>query len=94
MGRTLPTECVHGRVLDWGDFGDDQPEGCATACLGLTDAAETVLDLAGKLAQRDAEIAHLRDAFHAHRQLIHSTVPDDVVFDSVERLYAAFEETP
>jgi hypothetical protein len=60
----------------------------------LTDAATTVLDLAAKLRQRDAEIQHLRDAFHKHRELIHSTAPDDEVFDSVERLYAAFEETP
>ena len=60
----------------------------------LTDAAVTVLELAAKLRQRDAEIAHLRDAFHAHRLLIHSTAPDDEVFDSVEKLNAAFEETP
>ena len=46
------------------------------------------------LSQRDAEIAHLRDAFHAHRLLIHSTAPDDEVFDSVEKLNAAFEVTP
>jgi len=21
MGRTMPTECRHGVVIDWGDFG-------------------------------------------------------------------------
>lgn len=32
--RVLPTECPHGRVLDWGDFGPssgnewDEPQGC------------------------------------------------------------------
>lgn len=34
MGRTMPTECWHGRIIDWGDFGPgdddepDEPEGC------------------------------------------------------------------
>lgn len=32
MGRTLPTECKHGHVWDWGDFGgcnhDDWDESC------------------------------------------------------------------
>lgn len=30
MGRTLPAECEHGRIFDWGDFGgeDSQPESC------------------------------------------------------------------
>ncbi len=23
MGRTLPTHCPHGGILDWGDFGDE-----------------------------------------------------------------------
>lgn len=29
--RTMPTECEHGRTIDWGDFGpddDSQPEPC------------------------------------------------------------------
>lgn len=30
MGRQLPVECEHGCILDWGDFGgDNPPEGCA-----------------------------------------------------------------
>lgn len=29
MGRTMPTECPHGKVVDWGDFGDDwEPQAC------------------------------------------------------------------
>jgi hypothetical protein len=28
MGRQLPTECAHGRIVDWGDFGDE-PEHCS-----------------------------------------------------------------
>lgn len=27
-GRTMPTECRHGRIIDWGDFGPDDPEHC------------------------------------------------------------------
>ena len=27
MGRQLPTECPHGKIVDWGDFGDE-PETC------------------------------------------------------------------
>lgn len=27
MGRTMPTECEHGNVIDWGDFGP-HPDGC------------------------------------------------------------------
>lgn len=23
MSRTMPTECEHGKVMDWGDFGDE-----------------------------------------------------------------------
>lgn len=25
MGRTLPTECPHGVIVDWGDFGPTCP---------------------------------------------------------------------
>lgn len=32
-GRTLPTECGHGKYLDWGDFGDPVSEVCAI-CMG------------------------------------------------------------
>lgn len=30
MGRTMPTECEHGKILDWGDFGgpDSTPQDC------------------------------------------------------------------
>ena len=112
MGRALPSQCSHGFIYDWGDFGcqcDDEvcgtgdhdlPEQCPNGCNDFlieheaTDAAATVLDLAAKLRQRDAEIQHLRDAFQTHRALIHSTAPDDEVFDSVEKLNAAFEERP
>lgn len=24
----MPVECAHGKIVDWGDFGDDEPEGC------------------------------------------------------------------
>lgn len=27
MGRMMPFECEHGRVLDWGDFGPDSDDG-------------------------------------------------------------------
>ena len=29
--RTLPTECKHGRILDWGDFGPDPDDGSFNA---------------------------------------------------------------
>ena len=33
MGRTLPTECEHGNVVDWGDFGpDDRDEPTCDEC--------------------------------------------------------------
>lgn len=30
MGRIIPAECEHGRIFDWGDFGDEnsKPERC------------------------------------------------------------------
>ena len=30
MGRAMPVECIHGKILDWGDFGGDdaQPQPC------------------------------------------------------------------
>lgn len=30
MGRSIPTECPHGKIIDWGDFGPDDglTEGC------------------------------------------------------------------
>lgn len=31
MGRTMPTECEHGKVLDWGDFGPDSRDGLVGA---------------------------------------------------------------
>lgn len=32
MGRAMPVECEHGKILDWGDFGGDDavPEPCDT----------------------------------------------------------------
>lgn len=33
MGKTFPTECPHGRILDWGDVGDpDNPETAVEHC--------------------------------------------------------------
>lgn len=29
--RTMPTECEHGKVLDWGDFGSDPDDGSVGA---------------------------------------------------------------
>lgn len=26
MGRTMPTECEHGNVVDWGDFGPEDDD--------------------------------------------------------------------
>lgn len=30
MSRDMPTECIHGRCIDWGDFGppDERGQGC------------------------------------------------------------------
>lgn len=38
MGRTLPTECVHGAIIYWGDFGDESsvPELCSKCRPDLT----------------------------------------------------------
>jgi hypothetical protein len=33
MGRTMPIECEHGTVIDWGDFGpEDGPEPTCPEC--------------------------------------------------------------
>lgn len=42
MGRTMPTECPHGKILDWGDFGPDHDDGSVAAeqCLICDDLAE------------------------------------------------------
>jgi hypothetical protein len=29
--RTLPSECSHGRIFDWGDFGSDPEDGTVGA---------------------------------------------------------------
>lgn len=37
MGRTIPIDCEHGNVLDWGDFGpneNDPLEGTCEICNG------------------------------------------------------------
>jgi hypothetical protein len=31
MSRTLPFECEHGRITDWGDFGPDPDDGSVGA---------------------------------------------------------------
>ncbi len=36
MGRTMPTECKHGVVIDWGDFGPCV-DGCDREHLGSDD---------------------------------------------------------
>lgn len=43
MGRTMPTECPHGKVVDWGDFGghDPKPQPC-DVCDARPTLAETV----------------------------------------------------
>lgn len=42
MGRTMPTECPHGKVVDWGDFGDDwEPQAC-DACDARPSVAESL----------------------------------------------------
>lgn len=40
MSRTMPTECDHGAVIDWGDFGpaDQRPEFCPEQCSAATQA--------------------------------------------------------
>jgi len=71
MSRTMPSECDHGAIYDWGDFGPGDVERCRWGCndefltdepQGLTEAATRLLAAAELLKQRDAEIAHLRDA--------------------------------
>lgn len=35
MGRTLPGQCIHGYIYDWGDFGvskHSMPEKCHHGC--------------------------------------------------------------
>lgn len=44
MGRSMPIECEHGRIVDWGDFGSDPDDGSVGAqpCAEC-DAVEAVL---------------------------------------------------
>ena len=43
MSRLMPTECEHGRIRDWGDFGghDPKPQPC-DVCDARPTLAETV----------------------------------------------------
>jgi hypothetical protein len=53
----MPLECPHGKVLDWGDFGEGPAEGCVEC-----DALPTITDQIDALtAERDRLVALLRD---------------------------------
>jgi hypothetical protein len=41
MGRTMPTECEHGNVIDWGDFGPE--DGPLPECPECEDRSALVL---------------------------------------------------
>ena len=48
MGRTLPTECEHGTVIDWGDFGPedgDAPPPCPDCTPMVVVPASVALDI-------------------------------------------------
>ncbi len=58
MSRTLPTECEHGVVIDWGDFGpsDDARPSCARCDADRQAAAE---DYESRLRAQRVELRHL-----------------------------------
>lgn len=56
MSRLMPTECEHGRIRDWGDFGghDPKPQPC-DVCDARPTLAETV-EAAIELLDAGAEL--------------------------------------
>lgn len=45
MGRSMPSECHHGRTLDWGDFGDEWNPylGVCSDCIPTEQAREMTI---------------------------------------------------
>src|SRR5690606_8766791 len=65
MGRTMPTECDHGVVVDWGDFGPEDEE--APRCVDC-DQEKIVGKLVGREVRADGtEVASFR--------IVNGTVP-------------------
>lgn len=61
MGRMTPTECPHGKVMDWGDFG---PDGESQPC-EVCDARPTVAEsLQSAVDLYDRAIGLLGEARH------------------------------
>lgn len=90
-GRILPTDCGHGQVLDWGDFGDPLSKVCVI-CLGqphplvgafwqLSSAIEAAIDedppLPGYGPDDDPSISPLEDALVEVRTSILKTLYPD-----------------
>jgi len=46
MGRYLPTDCPHGGVMDWGDFGNecDPTDGLCPMCFTPDELAEMLAE--------------------------------------------------
>ena len=62
--RTLPVECEHGKVMDWGDFGPDDgdPEFCSECDSGTAPALEAEnLKLRELLREARPSVAKCRD---------------------------------
>jgi hypothetical protein len=75
--RTLPTECHHGNIVDWGDFGQHQngcPDGCTwQTCpdLPICDQCEAEGQVAADHLLRQQRLAELCD------RLWDDAYPDD-----------------
>ena len=61
MSRILPSECDHGTIYDWGDFGgpDTKPEVCEHGCNAdaLADSGFTYFDQADEAYELVRDIA-------------------------------------
>lgn len=73
MGRTMPSECVHGFIFDWGDFGSagSKPEACPHGCNDTPPKPEPRIGL-----NDDGSL----DEFVAHNVSVHFEVMGDAQF--------------
>lgn len=63
MGRMMPVECEHGRILDWGDFGgeDSKPETCET-CEACDADLYLLPDLIAEIVTTERGLGEEKDA--------------------------------
>lgn len=96
MGRTLPTTCKHGVIVDGGDFVDDErcPDCEREATARRSRIADLETQLAAMTAERDALINATHKLRHNFKLLLSGRPVSDVTetLAEAEAALAAAEE--